>query len=172
MESTQLLGDLELVPVVDAAHIEQVAEMAADIWRDHYTPIIGAAQVEYMLKHLQSAGAMAEQIQRGMRYYLINHRQQPTGYLAIECRESTLFISKLYLLKVHRGKRIAVQVIAWLEALATRFGLSGLELTVNKHNTQAIDAYLRLGFKQCESVCIDIGEGFVMDDYRLQKDIY
>lgn len=33
----------------------EIAGLAGEIWREHYTPIIGAAQVEYMLEKFQSA---------------------------------------------------------------------------------------------------------------------
>ena len=42
---------------------------------------------------------------------------------------------------------------------------SALVLNVNKRNTAAIAAYRRNGFAVREEVVVDIGGGFVMDDY-------
>ena len=44
-------------------------------------------------------------------------------------------------------------------------------LTVNKHNELAIRAYRGTGFDVIDSVETDIGEGFVMDDYIMEKQV-
>ena len=48
-------------------------------------------------------------------------------------------------------------------------GAQFLRLNVNKHNEKAIRAYLRNGFRTVESVKNDIGNGFFMDDYVMEK---
>ena len=48
-------------------------------------------------------------------------------------------------------------------------GFAKVRLNVNKHNTRAIAAYERNGFARVESVKIDIGGGFFMDDYIMEK---
>ena len=42
-------------------------------------------------------------------------------------------------------------------------------LTVNKGNDLGIRAYKGTGFQIVEAVVTDIGEGFVMDDYVMEK---
>ena len=44
-----------------------------------------------------------------------------------------------------------------------------MTLAVNKHNSGAIHAYRRKGFVMEESVTVDIGGGFIMDDYIMRK---
>ncbi|OUS31821.1 hypothetical protein A9Q98_02535 [Thalassotalea sp. 42_200_T64] len=52
--------------------IDQVIDIARIIWTEHYTPIIGIEQVEYMLSNFQSAQTITEQISTGNhQYYLI-----------------------------------------------------------------------------------------------------
>ena len=46
---------------------------------------------------------------------------------------------------------------------------STLILNVNKNNVQAIRAYEKNGFAIREAVVVDIGGGFVMDDYVMAK---
>ena len=50
-------------------------------------------------------------------------------------------------------------------------GCTRLQLRVNKANASAIRAYCRAGFTFVEDVCTDIGNGFVMDDYRLERPV-
>jgi len=56
-----------------------IEEMAKIIWHEHYTPIIGAEQVAYMLEKFQSAAAMRSQIENGYQYFLIINRRKTRG---------------------------------------------------------------------------------------------
>ena len=47
--------------------------------------------------------------------------------------------------------------------------LDAMYLTVNKHNDIAIRAYEAKGFETIEAAETDIGEGFIMDDYIMEK---
>jgi ribosomal protein S18 acetylase RimI-like enzyme len=44
-------------------------------------------------------------------------------------------------------------------------------LTVNKNNVNAIKAYEKMGFRNVGSLVQDIGDGFVMDDYAMEKTV-
>ena len=52
---------------------------------------------------------------------------------------------------------------------AKRLGYGKVMLAVNKRNAGAIAAYRKHGFEIVEAVVKDIGGGFVMDDYILEK---
>jgi GNAT superfamily N-acetyltransferase len=58
--------------------------------------------------------------------------------------------------------------MAFIEDLAKKWGLARLWLTVNKGNP-AVAAYERLGFRIAEAIVMDIGSGYVMDDFRMEK---
>ena len=46
---------------------------------------------------------------------------------------------------------------------------TSIYLTVNKQNTVPIKVYQKFGFIIKEAIIIDIGNGFVMDDYIIEK---
>ncbi|WP_431021594.1 hypothetical protein, partial [Chromobacterium phragmitis] len=46
-----------------------------------------------------------------------------------------------------------------------------LMLTVNRHNAEAIAVYEKRGFRVRGEVAADIGNGFVMDDYVMAKNV-
>jgi ribosomal protein S18 acetylase RimI-like enzyme len=52
---------------------------------------------------------------------------------------------------------------------ARRLGYGAVILAVNKRNTTAIAAYRKYGFEIREGVVKDIGGGFVMDDYIMER---
>ncbi|MGX5173410.1 GNAT family N-acetyltransferase [Aliikangiella sp. IMCC44653] len=148
----------------------RIAMLAKPIWQEHYTPIIGAKQVNYMLEKFQSEEAIAAQINQNFAYYLVSYENQAAGYFATQKRDAHLFISKFYLLSVFRGLGLGKKMMRYVENLAQQQDCSHLELTVNKFNP-AYQIYLKLNFVVKEAIQIDIGNGFIMDDYRMLKSL-
>lgn len=145
-----------------------IANLADIIWREHYTPIIGPEQVEYMLDKFQSASAMSQQISEGVSYYTLWLDDLLVGYLSFYTKGEVLFLSKIYVLSQLRGQGIGQQAVEFIKGQAKVLGLERIQLTVNKNNTGSITAYERMGFKKTEEVVMDIGGGFVMDDYVME----
>ena len=52
----------------------QIETLAREIWEEHYTPIIGAEQVAYMLDKFQSVAAMQKQIKEGYESFFDKRR--------------------------------------------------------------------------------------------------
>ena len=153
------------------ANFAIIADLANTIWTEHYTPIIGAQQVAYMLKKFQSVSAIQDQVEKGIRYYLIKHQDNYAGYFSFSIEENHFFLSKLYVQKSARGNKIGKAALSFIEELATALELKKIKLTVNKYNANAIKAYEKMGFINVEAIVQDIGNGFVMDDYVLEKNI-
>ncbi|UJF16187.1 GNAT family N-acetyltransferase [Jeotgalibaca sp. MA1X17-3] len=161
-----------LVPVRDTMQVEDVANLADIIWREHYVPIIGEEQVNYMLKNLQSTEKMIEDIASGKtEYFSIEAHNEEIGYVAIEWQNQMMFISKLYLLNSSRGNGFASQIIKELKIRALQQKKSFIQLTVNKYNSSAITFYEKMGFVKIDSIISSIGDGFVMDDYVYEYDL-
>ena len=111
-------------------------------------------------------------MREGYEYYLAQRNGRPIGYCAVQPQpaESSLFLSKLYLLRDARGAGTGRVCMEFIEQLARRRGLNLLWLTVNKGNP-AVKAYERLGFRIAANLVMDIGGGYVMDDYRMEKSL-
>ena len=62
-------------------------------------------------------------------------------------------------------------MVTFIEKRCAEMGVRELWLTVNKHNSDSIAFYQRMGFTTTESLVQDIGNDFVMDDYRMAKQI-
>ncbi len=159
------------IKVATKQHIEAVEALAKEIWTEHYIPIIGREQVDYMLSRFQSAQAISEQIANGYLYFLIREAGQFIGYISVQPKEQELFLSKIYVLSSRRGKGYGRKAVRFVEELAKEKGLGKIVLTVNKNNTLAIKAYEAIGFRKIEALVQDIGSGFVMDDYKMEKEI-
>lgn len=148
-----------------------IEKLAGEIWRSHYTPIIGEAQVEYMLRKFQSREAMQQQLSEGYEYYMLLLEEELVGYMAFRQDEKEIFLSKIYVLASRRGEGLGRQMLEFVESEVRKRGLEAIRLTVNKHNTYSIRAYLKMGFEKTRPLVMDIGGGFVMDDYEMYKSL-
>ena len=165
-------NSVELVPVRTPAPLADVERMAREIWYEYYVPIIGLAQVDYMVAKFQTAEAMQAQIAEGYEYFQIQQGADAIGYAAIrhDAADASVFISKLYLLAAHRKSGTGRKALALIEAIARGRDANKLWLTVNKGNP-SVRAYERLGFRIVEALVMDIGGGYVMDDYRMERPV-
>ena len=155
---------MKLRPASTQQDARLVADLAEHCWRPHYTPIIGGAQVDYMLAKFQSAPAIQEQIAEGRDYRIIES-DEPCGYLATDLSDH-LFLSKLYVLPEHQGRGTGRWAV---EQLAMAHPDLEIHLTVNKHNHDTIAFYERVGFVKGEALVADIGNGYVMDDWKMHR---
>lgn len=162
------MKDLQLLPVRGQKMIETVASLAGEIWKQHFTPILGEAQVGYMVEHFQSVPALNKQLSEGYEYFLLTVDGKPVGYSGIHDEGDGLFLSKLYIHKSCRGNKISSQTIAFLKILCRQRDLKRIWLTCNKHNDNTLAIYRHLGFETIDAQVTDIGCGFVMDDYIME----
>jgi GNAT superfamily N-acetyltransferase len=160
-------------PATTAAQIERIALTAREIWYEYYVPLIGKAQVDYMVAKFQSAAAMLGQIaDEGYSYFTIEDERSLLGYFALQPQpaQGGMFISKLYLQRTERGRGTGRNTLEFIERVARQQALQYLWLTVNKGNP-AVTTYQRWGFAITAALVVAIGNDFVMDDYRMEKPI-
>jgi ribosomal protein S18 acetylase RimI-like enzyme len=162
---------MTIIEVSTAKQMAFVESLARAIWTEHYIPIIGREQVDYMLARYQSRQAVEEQIASGVLYFLIEENHSFIGYIAVQPRGEELFLSKIYLQASRRAKGYGKKAVQFVETLARERGLRKIVLTVNKNNTGAIRAYEKIGFRNVGSLVQDIGSGFIMDDYAMEKTV-
>jgi len=155
--------------------LPRIRALAEPIWHEHYIPIIGNEQVEYMLQNMYSTEALIKQNQEGQDFYFIKKNEEEIGFIAISKKsEGQWFLHKFYISIEHQNKHLGAEVIEELKALLHEHDKSDvieLRLTVNRENFKSINFYFKHGFK-IESVAdFDIGNGYFMNDFILLKSI-
>lgn len=162
---------VEIERVLVDGDIECVAALATEIWTQHFTQIIGEGQVEYMLEKFQSSVAIKSQITSGAQYYLANIENESVGYVGLvpDCENNKIMLSKIYVKKLTRGKGVGKAILDFVEGRCVANGISTVWLTVNRLNDGPVAWYKRHGFLVIDEVKNDIGGGFFMDDYIMEK---
>ena len=162
------MNTITIEPVKTDKDIMDVATLANEIWHQHFVPIIGLDQVEYMVEKFQSYPAISNQIKNdGYEYFKIHINNTFAGYTGVHAENDSLFLSKLYIKQACRGNRLASHALNYLIGICKERSLQRIWLTCNKYNANTLAVYDHLGFKVTDEQVADIGNGFVMDDYIL-----
>ncbi|TLD70755.1 GNAT family N-acetyltransferase [Phragmitibacter flavus] len=154
--------------------LPRVALLANRIWPVVYPAIISMEQIRYMLDTMYEPNILRQEMrERGIHYAIIRRDQTDIGYLAWEPNPSnaSAFLHKLYLLPEHHGHGVGAHALRWIHQSAAAQQLQTIGLRVNKNNHAAIRAYLREGYQFQSSICSDIGNGFVMDDHLMSREL-
>jgi GNAT superfamily N-acetyltransferase len=158
--------DIIEVGISDSLRIIEIENLARAIWSQHYTPIIGASQVEYMVNNFQSFDAIKKQISEGLEYYLVVNNDNAIGYFAFKLASpDEIFLSKIYISNSQRGKGVGKFCFDFIKSRACALNAKIISLTVNKYNHNSYNAYQAWGFRRTGETVQDIGNGFVMDDW-------
>ena len=155
------------------SQIDSVAKLAREIWEQHFTPIIGVAQVEYMLNKFQSKKAIASQIGKGWEYHIVTREMEYVGYIGLvpNVLGRKMLLSKIYVKNCAQGNGVGNQMLDFVEEKSKSRGFNMVWLTVNRFNNSTVEWYIRHGFITVNEVKKDIGDGFFMDDFIMEKRI-
>jgi ribosomal protein S18 acetylase RimI-like enzyme len=153
--------------------IPLISSLGHEIWREVYPPIIGTEQVEYMLERMYNVEALDQQITReGHLFFIAFWDNEAIGFVSCSfhhgAERNRTRIHKLYLSPAMQGKGLGGKMVNHIQALSKMKGDTALELNVNKHNP-ALHFYHKTGFAIESEVVLDIGQGYVMDDYIMVK---
>ncbi|TND10071.1 MAG: acetyltransferase family protein [Bacteroidetes bacterium] len=145
-----------------------ISELARRIWNDHYLPIIGQDQVNYMLALMYSPAALHQQMEDGHVFFLVREKEKPVGYISLSTKESSrYFLHKFYIETNDQRKGIGTDVFHKTTALFP--GMREMRLTVNRKNFKSVNFYFKLGFRIEEVKDFDIGGGYLMEDFIMVK---
>jgi ribosomal protein S18 acetylase RimI-like enzyme len=154
----------------DIAIIQEIAKIT---WGPTYVPIIGQEQVDYMLDKMYSKAALESQFINGHQFLIAEQGSKNIGFVsyAAEPDVAGLFhLHKLYVLPAAHGQGVGKFLINEVVNKVRETGGQYLRLNVNRNN-KARDFYERAGFIIKETVDIEIGNGFYMNDYIMEKAI-
>jgi diamine N-acetyltransferase len=154
--------------------IPTIRELADAIWPPTFRDILSSAQIEYMLEMMYSEQAIKRQITELNHVFLfIIENKKTLGYISYELNYKNTTqtkIHKIYLLPETQGKGLGAILMKEVEKRSVENMQNSLTLNVNKYN-KALHFYHKLGYQTAGNENIDIGNGFLMEDAILVKEI-
>jgi ribosomal protein S18 acetylase RimI-like enzyme len=169
--NTQQANEVVVTPVT-AADVDAIAALAREIWLLHYPGIITIEQIEYMLDERYRRERLLAELQMPDRWWdQARVDGVRVGFAACQpgAVAGAMKLDKIYVHPRLQRRGVGAALLESAVVRAGALGCSQLVLAVNKGNAGAIAAYRRYGFVLQDSVCADIGGGFVMDDYIMAK---
>ena len=110
----------DLLDISDESSVNELSSMASEIWHEHYDPILGRAQVDYMVERFLSPAAIKEQVGEGYSYRFAVAKGRKVGFLP---RGESETVSNL----MDAGKQLFAQIANidekhhWAEVAITVF---------------------------------------------------
>jgi N-acetylglutamate synthase-like GNAT family acetyltransferase len=152
----------------DVHDIAIIREIAIVTWPVAYGSYISKAQLDYMLDMMYSSASLLNQINKGHHFYIAEHNNTAIGFASVSKEEDkTCKLNKLYVLptaqKTGAGTALLNKTIDYATSQAARL----LYLQVNKQNN-AQHFYNKHGFTVREASILEIGGGYIMDDYIME----
>jgi ribosomal protein S18 acetylase RimI-like enzyme len=153
--------------------IDTIRDLMYQVWPQTYTPIIPQEQVEYMIEWMYSKASLEQQIKDGHHYWIVAINNIPCGYGSFSRTDSwhTYKIHKLYIIEDNQRIGLGAALLEkFLQIIRSDHG-KFVQLQVNRENSKALHFYQKHGFQLWKTIDFDIGNGYFMNDYVLQKNL-
>ena len=151
-----------------------IRAIAKEVWPIAYGAILSQEQLDYMMEMMYNVSSLKNQADtKKHRFILAKEEDTVLGFASYEFnynKKPKTKIHKIYILPNQQGKGIGKKLIDFIINEANDRHQKALILNVNKKNV-AIRFYEAIGFNISYEEIIDIGNGYVMDDYVMEKSI-
>ncbi|HWI94137.1 MAG TPA: GNAT family N-acetyltransferase [Flavisolibacter sp.] len=149
--------------------IPLIRSLAQQIWPKTYAAILSQKQIGYMMKMMYNEQAIKEQMRKDHQFIIVYNTGIPVGFAAYgEIEPSVYKLFKVYLLPSQQGKGTGKFIIEQIINDIKPKTATSLQLNVNRYNKAKL-FYEKLGFTVVRTEDIDIGSGYFMNDYVMEK---
>lgn len=151
------------------ADIPLIRELTFKVWPQTYRDILTSEQIDYMLEMMYSPSSLEKQMQDGCSFIIVYDNEQPVGFASYQLtREEVAKLHKIYVLPSQQGKGTGNFMLNYIIEQVKKLGAVSLQLQVNRNNTAKL-FYEKKGFAVIEEADFDIGNGYYMNDYVMEK---
>jgi len=150
-----------------------IRQLAEQTFHTTYLPLLPKEKVDYLFDLMYNPISLSEQMKNGQRFILAKDETGYQGYASYEinCKKAGVTkIHKIYILPTAQGKGVGKILINAIAELALQNNNQVLSLNVYRKNP-AIEFYEKLGFKKVGEINIDVGNGFTMNDFVMEKSL-
>lgn len=159
------------ISIATVNDIETIQTIAKKTWPVAYGEILSKAQLDYMLDKMYSDDALNDNlVNNGHHFILAKENEICLGFASFEhnyLNQKVTRIHKLYILPHIQGKGIGKILVNAVVKFAREKHSFALSLNVNRYN-KAVAFYKKSGFDIISEEDIEIGKGYLMEDYKME----
>ena len=154
------------------ADIAIIQEIAHTTWPPTFQDILSKDQIEFMLDWMYNTNTLITQIQEGHLFFGARLKGEWVGFAGLEFQQGKkkLKIHKLYVLPTAQGKGVGKKLFHFIEEKAKESKANTIALNVNRFNP-AKHFYEEMGMHIIKEEDIDIGRGYLMEDFVFCKEV-
>lgn len=150
--------------------IALIQQLNSKVWPQTYKSILSKEQIDYMLDMMYTTESLLTQMKKGIQFIIIHDDNIPVGFASFyKIDKNTFKLDKIYVLPTQQGKGTGKFVVDYISNFIMNEGASALQLQVNKQNLKAKCFYEKIGFNVIEEADFDIGNGYFMNDFIMEK---
>ena len=151
--------------------VPAIQTVANATWPATFKEILNPDQIAYMLNWMYSHEALSKNIaDPNHSFWLFQQDGNTLGFAGIEHQyqgKQATKLHKIYVLPETQGMQIGKKLILHVIQEALNAGSQSLLLNVNRYNN-ATGFYEKLGFTIIGEEDIEIGNGYLMEDYQME----
>ena len=150
--------------------ISLIRELTFRVWPQTYASILSQEQIDYMLEMMYSESSLKKQMtEDGCKFIIVYENGNPVGFASYSEEEAQRWkLNKIYVLQIQQGKGTGKYLINYILEEIKKQNANSLYLQVNRYNN-AKTFYEKLGFTEIDFINLDIGNGYFMNDYVMEK---
>ena len=152
---------------VDIKDLDKIIKLAEQTWFETYKEILSKEQSNFMFHKMYNKDVLIENYNSGNEFYIISQNKD-LGYMELIFNSDNIKISKIYILTDNQRKGIGNELINKAIKIGQSNNSNKITLNVNRNNSAKL-FYLKNNFTITKEIDIEIGNGYLMEDYVMER---
>lgn len=161
-----------MITIQPTSNYKAIQDIAGKTWPVTYGAILSSEQIQYMFSMMYDLEALKNQAETKNHHFIIAEEEGNfLGFASYEFdyhNQPKAKIHKIYILPETQGSGIGKKLIHYIAEKAKASQQEFVSLNVNRFN-DALHFYTKIGFEKVGEEDINIGNGYVMEDYIMEK---
>ena len=153
--------------------VQLIRQLAEQTFHVTYLPLQPKDKVDYLFDLMYNTSSLTSQMNKGQQFILAKDETGYLGYASYEINykdQGKTKIHKIYIMPTAQGKGVGKELVNYIGGIAGQNKNTIVLLDVFRHNP-AVQFYEKMGFKKVGEQITEVGNGFVMDDFVMEKSV-
>ncbi len=153
--------------------VQLIRQLAEQTFHVTYLPLQPKDKVDYLFDLMYNTSSLTAQMNKGQQFILAKDETGYLGYASYEINykdQGKTKIHKIYIMPTAQGKGVGKELVNYIGGIAGQNKNTIVLLDVFRHNP-AVQFYEKMGFKKVGEQITEVGNGFVMDDFVMEKSV-